>query len=101
MTQARGEKRPRHQRCEGKDRIGNAVRWDLAESPEKHAENHHGNERLNDGPERTQRRLLIAHLNVAPDEKVEKFSVLPYLLELQGNPSGRGRNTHPWQTIYP
>ena len=51
----------------------------------------HQRKGLDDRPERPERRLLVANLDVPPDQEIEQFTELPDLVQLQGDPSVLGR----------
>src|SRR5258707_227332 len=54
-----------------------------AEAAEEDREGEGGRQRLNDGPRRAEDRLLVADLDVAPDEKEEQLAVRPELRQIQ------------------
>src|SRR5207248_11488831 len=83
------EQLPRQQRAIDKDWIRNAIRRNLAELPEEQTEYNHHKERLDDGPRRAERRLLVTHLDVAPGQKVEQLAILPKLAEADRHPTFR------------
>ena len=60
-------------------RIRNSVRRDLEQLPEEDREHDHCYEWLKDCPENTDRGLLVADLEIAPGEEIEKFSLVPDL----------------------
>ena len=39
---------------------------------------------------RAERRLLVAHLDVAPDQKEQQFAVRPHFSEVESNETPRG-----------
>src|SRR6266536_4970658 len=86
------KKNPRNQRRKRKDRIRNPIGRHLPEASKKDTEDHHRQERLNDGPGRAERGLFVTHLDVAPDKKVEQLAIFPKLIEFERNPALRGRD---------
>ncbi len=89
-----GKQRPRHERGICEHWIGKAVRGHPGQMAEKDGEDHHREERLDDRPGRAEHRLLVADLDVTPDEKVQELAVLPQVAELEGNPAARGLDPH-------
>jgi hypothetical protein len=70
------KKHPRHQSREGEDGIRQTIGWYLCQAAEKQAEDQHGEERLQNRPGSSQRRLLVSNLQVAPDKKRKEFPEL-------------------------
>src|SRR5204863_4976840 len=83
----RGEERPGNESAEEEDWIGRAAGWDAGQAPEEDTEDDHGRERLEHRPRRSQRRLLIADLDVPPHQEVEELTVLPELSDPQSSPA--------------
>src|SRR5713226_7715885 len=81
------EQLPRQQRAVSKNRIRKAVGRDAGQIAKEQTEDHHHEERLNDGPRGAQYRLLVAHLDVAPNQKVKQLAVLPKFLQPDRSPS--------------
>ena len=69
-----GEERPGDQPGEDEDRVRDALGGDAREPPEDHREDEHRQERLEHGPGHAQDRLLVADLDVAPDEEEEQLA---------------------------
>ncbi len=87
LGQPVGKECPGHQRRVGEDRIGDAVRRHARQAAKEEAEDHHGQEGLDDGPGRAQHRLLVAHLDVAPGQEVEQLAIVPQLAQLERDPA--------------
>ncbi len=62
----------------GKHGIGKAVGGYLPQLAEEQAENEHGEEGLDDRPCGAERGLLVANLDVAPDEEVQQLAVVTH-----------------------
>ena len=69
------EVRPRHERREREERVRHAVGRHVREAAEEDREDHHRHHRLEDGPRGAEHGLLVAHLDVAPDEEVQQLAV--------------------------
>ena len=85
-----GEVSPRDEGSEIENGIGEAERGEFGEAPEEQSENEHGEERLEDNPGDANGRLLVADLDVAPNEEEEEFAILPKFSEAQLEPGARG-----------
>ena len=87
------EELPGHQRAEGRDRVGDPRRAGhpigAEQRPEQPREDRQREQRLEHGPGHTQRRLLVADLEVAQGEEGDQLAVAPE--------SGRSRGT---QTVW-
>ena len=62
---------PGNQRGEIEDRIRQPLRGQLSQPAEENCEDAHGHERLNNYPEDADEGLLVAYLDVAPDEEIK------------------------------
>ena len=67
----------------GEERVRQPVGGHPGEPAEEDREDHHRHEGLQDRPGGAERGLLVAHLDVAPDQEVEQLAVLPELPELE------------------
>ncbi|MEM3432902.1 MAG: hypothetical protein QXP27_01875 [Candidatus Methanomethyliaceae archaeon] len=72
--------------------VGHALSGHFDQIAEDQGKDDRGQERLQDGPTGPQKRLLVARLQVPPDQEVEKFPVLPELAQTQVRPAPRGSN---------
>src|SRR5439155_19769157 len=66
-----GKKSPGQQPGISEDRIGNIVRGNTCQPAEKDREYQHGEEGLKNGPGNAERGLFVAHLNIAPGQKIK------------------------------
>ena len=82
-----GEQHPGHQRRITEEGIGHVAGRNLGQRPEEQAENDHHEQGLDNRPGEAEYRLPVVYLDVAPDEKIEKFAVGPYLPEVDRHPS--------------
>src|SRR5258708_3130748 len=72
---------------------------EVGEAAEGKREGEHGEERVEDDPEDADSGLFVTYFHVAPDEKIEKFAILPDFGEAEFEPAlrrldanfGRGR----------
>ncbi len=87
-----GEVGPGDQRSEVENGIREAVRGELSETAEEKSENEHVEDGLQDDPEDTDGGLLVADLNVSPDEEVEELAVGPDLAETKLEEAARRLN---------
>ena len=71
LSQRVSEQLPRQKRGVDKDGIGVSIRGYLSQSPEKDTEHDHGQQRLQDRPRYTDRRLFVANLDVSPNQEKE------------------------------
>src|SRR5207245_2421885 len=83
----RGEEGPRQQASVRKYRIWLTRRGHPAQPPEQEREDDHGEEWLKYCPSHTQRRLLIADLNVSLCEDVEELPMRPHIEQFESCPS--------------
>src|SRR5437588_10973071 len=81
--------------------MGQTIRRDLRQTSKEQAEDNHREEGLDDGPCGPDRGLLVANLNVPPDEEIEEFSVRPYPSQVRPDPSGRWRDKSRYLPIRP
>src|SRR5438874_2273659 len=86
------EELPREQGAIDEDGIWKTVGRYLSQLPEEDAEDDHRKQRLDDGPGRSEDRLLVADLDVAPDQEVHELPVLPQVGQLQRAPAARRGN---------
>ena len=63
--------------------IGQAVRGQLGKAAKEKCENQHGKYRLKDNPKDADGGLLIADLDVAPNEEIKELAVLPDFVEVK------------------
>ena len=84
-----GKIRPGEQSGEIEDGVRDAAGRDLGQTAEEKCENQHGHQRLEDGPSGPDRGLLVAKLDVAPDEEIGQFAELPQLAKIQLQPTFR------------
>src|SRR5262249_15284713 len=82
-----GEVHPGDQRGVSEDRVGQAFGRYASQAAEEDAEDDHRHEWLDHRPGRADRGLLIADLEIAPDEEVEQLAVLPELTQVETNPA--------------
>ncbi len=68
-----------------------------AKRPKNEGENHHAHERLQNGPGRADGRLLVADLDLAPDEEIDQLAVFPELGEGDGPPASGGSDAQDWR----
>jgi len=78
-----GEVGPRHERREREEAIAHTVGRHARQAAEEHVEHHHRHRRLDEGPRGAKDRLPVAHLGVAPHEKVQKLAVRPELRQIE------------------
>ncbi len=86
------EVRPRQERRVREDRIRHAVRREVGEPAEDEREDDHREEGLEDRPGHPDGRLLVAHRDVAPDERSQQLAVVPQLPDVEVRPARRGAN---------
>ncbi len=89
VLQRAGKVHPGKQGAVVKDGIRQPVRIHLGQFAEEKAEHHHGHEGLNHRPGRADGGLLVANLDVAPDEEIEQLARRPKLLEIDVQPPAR------------
>ena len=63
------------------------VQLDARDAAKRDGEHRHQQDRLQDGPGRSEERLLVSDLQVAPHEEVEKLAVLPEFTKAKAHPS--------------
>ena len=63
------------------DGIRKAIRGHPGQMAKEQAEHHHGHERLNNGPARTQGGLLVTDFDVAPNQEIKQLAIFPKLPE--------------------
>src|SRR5229473_1442253 len=78
-----GEIGPGDESGEVEDGIGEAVGGELGEAAEKESEDEHVENGLQDDPEDADGGLLVADLDIAPDEEVKEFAVSPDFAEAE------------------
>lgn len=78
---------PRQKTGIGEKRVGNAVRRYARELSQEDREDERRKQRLHDDPRNPDHRLLVAHLEVAPCQKVEQFAVGPQVAQIHGSPT--------------
>ena len=73
-------------------KIGYGTPFDgkFGELAEDEREDDHRQERLEDRPGDADRRLLVADLDVAPDERAEQLAVVPELADVEVRPAWAG-----------
>jgi hypothetical protein len=64
----------------GKDGIGCAVGGRVQQIAKEQGKDDHAHQRLQDDPRHAQRRLFVAHLDIAPHQKAEQFAIFPQRL---------------------
>jgi len=72
-----GEVGPGNESGEIENRIRQSLGWEFGEAAKKESEDEHGENGLENDPEDADDGLLVADLNVAPDEEVEELTVGP------------------------
>ena len=87
MREAGREERPRHERGVGEERVGNAVRRHMREASEEEREHDHREQRLEHRPSDPEHGLLVADLEVAPDEEVQQLAIGDDLTQPQSHPA--------------
>ena len=98
-AQRRREVGPRHERRQREDRVGQAVGRHLRQLAEEDREDDHRHQRLDDRPGGAEHRLLVADLDVAPDEEIQQLAVRPDFRERGGPPTpGEGGHRGPAPT---
>src|SRR5262249_31837527 len=69
---------PREHPSEDHQRVGRRTfRGQFGQLPEEDREHHHGQERSDDGPGRTDHGLFVANGDIAPSENLKEFAVTP------------------------
>src|SRR5581483_4271915 len=84
------EKIPRQKSRIRKDGIGRAASGEFGDESKEERINHHRKERLQNNPERTQRRLTVTRFDVAPREKIQKVAIFPEFAQIERRPAVRG-----------
>ena len=87
LAHAGGEERPRQQPGEDEHRIGQALGRDLREPPEDDREDEHRQQGLEHRPGHAEHRLLVADLDVAPDQEKEQLAGVVQLLPVDRDPA--------------
>ena len=87
LAEPEREEGPGQQAGEREQRIRKPVRADVREPPEEDREDDHRQQRLQNGPGDAEQRLLVAHLDVAPDQEVEQLAIGPDVLQPEGAPA--------------
>ena len=81
--------RPGHKGGKTEDGIGQARRREFGEFAKKDVGHNHGQQGLQDHPEHADRGLFVADFDVAPDEEIQQFAVVPQLFQAQVEPAAR------------
>ena len=76
------EEGPGQQSRKREKRIRNAIRLNPSKPAKKQREDDHREERLDDGPGRSQDGLLIPEFDVAPGQEIEQFPVSPQRFQI-------------------
>ena len=87
LRDAVDEELPRHECGVREQRVGQSLGAELRQVPEDDAEDHHGEERLDDRPEEADHRLAVAHVQVAPGEEPDELTRPPELTQTQRDPA--------------
>ena len=68
---------PGNQSSVSKYRVGDTLGGNTGKFTEEYAEDHHGEERLENCPANAQKSLFVFNLYISPDKEVEQFSIFP------------------------
>lgn len=88
LGHSRREELPWKHSAEDDDRVRHSAGRHLRQTPEHHRQNHHRQERSDDGPGRSGYRLLVANQDVSPGQEVEQLPVAPEVLPVLPSPCG-------------
>ncbi len=91
------EERPWKERRKREQRIREAIGGHLGPASEEQAEHAHRRQRLKNRPRSAQHGLLVADLDVAPDEKSQELAVLPELAPPDRDPAGARLDHEEWR----
>ncbi len=97
VCESPGEKIPRKEGRISEDGVGYAVGGNACKLAKKEGEDDHHEDRLDDGPRDAENHLLVTDLDVAPDEEIQEFTMIPQLSQPDSTPSCEGRITTDWR----
>jgi hypothetical protein len=97
LERAALEELERDERREAEERVRKPLRRNLGDPSEDEGEDNHRKQRLDNGPQTSQHRLLVSNLDVTPDQVIREAAVLPELFQLERGPNTtRSLDTDEW-----
>src|SRR5581483_11270988 len=83
---------PRQESRERKDRVRQIVRREFGEIAKDERKDNRRRQRLQRDPRDAEYRLLVAHLDIAPHQKIQQLAIFPHIVQMQRRPPARGTN---------